>query len=158
MGFVWDPLENVWEQGFAALKKFKAREGHCVVPFSHVEGTFNLGKWVARQRRRNDKNIISTERKRRLDAIGFVWHPIEDAWEKGFAALMKFKKREGDCLVPSAHVEGAFNLGRWVCVQRHNKFEKLLLPERKARLDRIGFVWMVRPTRFVARTYARPVP
>ena len=37
---------SAWEEGFAALKKFKAREGHCLVPDGHVEGTFKLGQWV----------------------------------------------------------------------------------------------------------------
>ncbi len=39
-----------WEEGFAALEKFKAREGHCRVPEGHVEGVFMLGNWVAVQR------------------------------------------------------------------------------------------------------------
>ena len=37
-----------WEEGFAALTTFKAREGHCRVPPLHVEGTFKLGQWVNR--------------------------------------------------------------------------------------------------------------
>jgi helicase associated protein len=41
--FVWDPHERLWENSFAALNKFKAREGHCLVPRSHIEGTFKLG-------------------------------------------------------------------------------------------------------------------
>jgi predicted helicase len=36
IGFVWDPQTASWEEGFAALKNFKAREGHCRV------GTFKL--------------------------------------------------------------------------------------------------------------------
>ena len=47
IGFVWDALESRWEEGFAALKTFKAREGHCLVPADHVEGTFKLGQWVS---------------------------------------------------------------------------------------------------------------
>ena len=46
IGFVWDALEEAWEEGFAALMIFKAREGHCRVPTLHVEGTFKLGQWV----------------------------------------------------------------------------------------------------------------
>jgi Helicase associated domain len=49
--------EETWERGFGALKKFKAREGHCQVPQSHLEGTFKLGQWVSVQR--HFKNIIA---------------------------------------------------------------------------------------------------
>ena len=34
------------EEGFGALKTFKAREGHCYVPAVHVEGDVNPGHWV----------------------------------------------------------------------------------------------------------------
>ncbi|HAH64505.1 MAG TPA: hypothetical protein DCL72_03290, partial [Rhizobiales bacterium] len=47
IGFIWDDKEHAWEQGFAALIKFKAREGHCRVPTSHIEGKYKLGQWVA---------------------------------------------------------------------------------------------------------------
>ena len=80
IGFVWDTRESLWEEGFAALKKFQIREGHCLVPTPHVEGTFKLGAWVGEQRQHRD--TMSAERKQRLNAIGFVWNPHERAWEK----------------------------------------------------------------------------
>ena len=43
IGFEWDPLTTQWEEGFAALEMFKAREGHCRVPNEHVEGSYRLG-------------------------------------------------------------------------------------------------------------------
>ena len=61
---------------------------------------------------------MPAERRQRLDAIGFVWDPLERRWEEGFAALSTFKAREGHCHVPSNHVEGTFRLGQWVGVQR----------------------------------------
>src|SRR6185369_13750140 len=87
-----------WERGFRALAKFKAREGHCEVRKSHLEGTFKLGQWVGVQRL--SKDIIAANRKRRLDAIGFVWDLQERHWEKGLAAVEKSKTGEGHCLVP----------------------------------------------------------
>ena len=69
--FDWDPSEDAWEKGFAALKQFKARERHCRVPRMHQEGAFNLGTWVVN--RRNRRDTLSVQRRQQLDAIGFVW-------------------------------------------------------------------------------------
>jgi len=126
-----------WEKGFAALSKFRARKGHCLPPRRHVEGNFKLGQWVSVQRYREDQ--IPEERKRRLDAIGFVWDWIDYRWEQGFTALLKFKRREGHCHVPIFYREGNYKLGWWVSTQRRNRKE--LSRERKARLNKIGFVW-----------------
>ena len=134
-GFVWDPLADDWEEGFAALRSFKEREGHCRTPRNHVEGTFRLGQWVVTQRTRRDKMLL--ERTQRLDAIGFVWDPLEGAWEEGFAALTTFKAHEGHCRVPAKHAEGVFKLGQWVQRQRTGT----MTPQRRQRLDAIGFVW-----------------
>jgi hypothetical protein len=137
IGFVWDPLESSWEEAFAALSRFKSREGHCLVPTGHMEGELkvNLGTWVIRQRKFVDS--LSVERKKRLDDIGFVWDPLESSWEEAFAALNRFKSREGHCRVPHAHREGELRLGMWV----HNQRYATLSVERKKRLDDIGFVW-----------------
>ena len=121
VGFIWEPLEGDWERGFAALKRFQAREGHCLVPQKHNEVGFTLGQWVRVQR--NRRHRISAERKQRLDALGFVWDAVESLWGEGFAALKKFKAREGHCLVPVKHVEGAFRLGQWVSNLRHQSRE-----------------------------------
>jgi Helicase associated domain len=69
--FNWDPHDDAWEKGFAALKQFKAREKHCQVPRGHQEGAFNLGTWVVNQR--NRRGTLSVQRRQRLDAIDFVW-------------------------------------------------------------------------------------
>ena len=140
IGFIWDPHESAWEEGFAALTTFKAREGHCNVPDGYVETTFNLGAWVGRQRAVRD--TMPAERKHRLDAIGFVWDSLEEAWKKGFATLKEFKAREGHCNVPQLHIEGTFKLGRWVTKQRPRK--DAMSAERRKRLDEIGFVWRVK--------------
>jgi hypothetical protein len=95
------------------------------------------------------------ERRQRLDEIGFVWDPNTADWEAGFAAQERFKQREGHsrvpkgnkegeghCRVPRGHKEDGFNLGAWVSRQRTNK--DTLSPERRQRLEEIGFVWKIR--------------
>src|SRR5262249_4691911 len=136
IGFVWEPYEVAWEQGLSALTTFNAREGHCRVPTKHIEGEVKLGAWVREQR---DNDRISVERKQRLDALGFIWNALESTWEQGFSALTTFKEREGHCRVPATHTEASFKLGQWVSVQRVS--QPNMSPQRKQRLDAIGFIW-----------------
>jgi Helicase associated domain len=128
-----------WDRGFAALSRFRAREGHCCPPRRYVEGGFDLGQWVAVQRYR--KELLSVERKQRLNRIGFVWDWRSYRWEQNFAALLKFKRRKGHCCVPTFHREGDLKLGWWVATQRRKRKE--MSAERRARLNKIGFVWRV---------------
>jgi Helicase associated domain len=133
------PRELAWENVFAALKQFKAREKHCRVPRSHREGAFKLGTWVVNQRNRRD--TLSVQRRHRLDAIGFDWTllPARDLWETGFAALKLFQSREGHCRVPRGHEEGTFKLGGWVHTHRGKR--KSISTARRRQLDAIKFVW-----------------
>ena len=72
-GFIWDVNNFDWEQGFLHLKDFVAHEGHAKVPkrFKAHDG-YKLGSWVSRQRNPQRKEL-STERKQKLDDIGFIW-------------------------------------------------------------------------------------
>ena len=142
-----DRCAERWKNGFAALSKFRAREGHCCPSRYHVEGEFTLGAWVSTQRYLKDK--LSAERKRRLDKLGFVWNWRDYLWERGFANLLKFKRREGHCRVPSVRKEENHNLGYWVSTQRKN--QKQMSAERKARLNKIKFAWKLKPGRFAYR-------
>jgi hypothetical protein len=139
LGFVWDPFEADWEEGFGHLKAYKEREGHCRVPNGRVENNFKLGTWVAN--RRAKAQSISAMRRQQLDHLGFIWDPFEADWEAGFNHLKAYREREGDCRVPKDHVENAFALWRWVSKQRSNK---KLSEERRRRLQELGFVWDAR--------------
>jgi hypothetical protein len=105
-----------------------------------MEGTFKLGQWVGMQR--YAKDTMPAERRELLDEIGFVWDVHEAKWEEGFAALEKFKAREGHCDVPQRYRgDGAFSLGTWVTYQRAKK--GTMSAEHIQRLDEIGFNWHI---------------
>ena len=137
IGFIWDPLERQWEEGFNYLVVFKEREGHCLVSRGYEEAGYKLGDWVSR--RRGNKSEISEERIKLLDELGFIWDPFEEQWEEGFNYLSKFKGREGHCLVPTNHLEEGYKLGQWVSALRGRKSK--LTHERLNQLIQIGFVW-----------------
>ena len=97
-----------------------------------------MGQWVSNQRKKKP----TEERHQRLDELGFVWDPHVQQWEEGFSALLKFKEREGNCLVPRKHIEDGYRLGNWVSRQR--TYEDKQPEERRRRLDELGFVWEVK--------------
>jgi len=75
---------------------------------------------------------------------------LEGSWDLYIKALKQYKEREGDCLVPSRHIEVvgsvSVSLGNWCRTMRvANKpmGKGDLIKERKDQLDKIGFIWNV---------------
>jgi len=142
LGFNWDPNKNFWEEGFLNLGKFIQREGNIRVPNGHKECGFHLGLWVARQKSRRD--YLSSEQRSRLESlIGWKWYAKGGQWENGFAYLEKYLEEEGNTIVPDNYkTKEEYDLGSWVKNQSRKKDQ--LTPERKSRLDALGFVWKVK--------------
>jgi superfamily II DNA or RNA helicase len=139
LGFVWDPIDAAWEEMFTALVTFKEEHGHCNVPQSHPANP-QLGTWVGTQRSAKRRNRLSAEQIQRLEALGFVWDPIEAGWEEMFAALAAFKEEHGHCNVPRSYPVSP-RLATWVTQQRSIKKRNQLPAGRIQRLEALGFVW-----------------
>jgi Helicase associated domain len=137
LGFVWDPFETDWAEGLRHLTIYKQREGHCRVPYAHMENGFGLGQWVRTQR--GNADILSAPRRQQLEELGFVWDLLETRWAEGLRYLTIYKQREGHCRVPTTHKENGFPLGHWVGNRRHNK--ETLSEARRQQLDELGFDW-----------------
>ena len=94
-----------------------------MVTAKYIVDGFKLGNWVSSQRSNKDK--LSKDRIKRLDALGFSWDPFTEQWEEGFRKFLQFQEREGHCLVSQRHREDDFNLGIWVSRQRRKKTNSL---------------------------------
>ena len=138
LGFIWDPYDVAWKRRFDELKAFKDERGHCNVPTNHGK----LGLWVASQRRayKGRKGNLSGERRKALDALGFISDPRDVAWYGKLDELRAFKAKRGHCDVPQNHGK----LGIWVNNQRraykgHQRGNQS--DERRKALDDLGFIW-----------------
>lgn len=81
------------------------------------------------------------ERIQRLDDLGFAWDHLAEQWEEGFDALSAYKEQHGHCRIPVNHKFNGFNLGMWI---NNLRKQGQLSPERKQRLEELGFVWSIR--------------
>ena len=77
-GWIWDPLEEKWIEGYEQLKKYIDREGHAGVPHSFITSDgFRLGSWVKSQRAIYRRGNLTRNQIRALERIGFEWEKIE---------------------------------------------------------------------------------
>jgi hypothetical protein len=72
-GWIWNPRDLVWEEGFEHLEEYVAAEGDASVPHKHISPDgYNLWRWVERQR--IARKTMDPNRARRLEAVkGWVW-------------------------------------------------------------------------------------
>jgi hypothetical protein len=138
LGFVWEPLEHVWEKGFLALARFQAKYGHC------VPEDRRLATWVRSQCHHRQRNTLKAQYIERLDEIGFVrdcaGSRLANRWESMFAALVEFRRIHGHCRVSTLDKDHS-SLGNWVRTQRTRRRQGKLSEERIRKLDELGFVW-----------------
>ena len=77
---VWERHKSSWEKMFEALVEYKKEYGDCNVP-DDWPGNPQLGIWVSNMRSRKD--ILTSDRVKRLNELGFVWRTLEADWEDG---------------------------------------------------------------------------
>jgi len=138
-GWTWKVLDEKWEKQFEMLLVFVAENGHARVPNKFAENK-TLGIWVGTQR--NRRNLMSDERRLRLEALqGWTWNPIDFQWENNFEALQRYVNVNGNALVPYDYkTADDLSLGNWVGTQRINKDS--LPADRKTKLEALqGWTW-----------------
>ena len=147
IGFKWVLLEldEKFEKGFQETLKYREQAGDPNVPANYKtpEG-YTLWNWHRSQRNVYSRNKLSSDRIRRLEAIGFKWGLLDEKFEKGFQETLKFKKTRGYPNASHRYItpEG-FRLAQWQAHQRNNFIAGKLSPERIQRLEDIGFKWVL---------------
>ncbi len=136
IGFNWSPRDEHWDGYYSQLKAYKKKYGHCDVIFGKEYTGLRL--WCIRQRR--FKKNLSAQRMSKLNVVGFLWTPVDERWERGFAELKKYRERFGHCDV--VRKKPWLHLYSWVQVQRLNYRKGIALTSEKiARLNKIEFIW-----------------
>lgn len=135
MGMDWD-ITSRWMKGYNALCSFAEENGSADIP--STIGKYQdvwLNDWCNQNRASRDN--LCDRQIEMLDALGFDWM-IHDRWEDNFKELERFKSEHGHTDVANTHP-----LARFVAGLRKNPLD----PEKKERLEKIGFEWDGRAAR-----------
>ena len=147
-GWTTDVHEAAWEEGFAALLRFKEREGHAQPRHKErePESDYPIGNWVFTQRGQQRTKKLRLDRQKRLAEIpDWSWDPHEDKWQYGFSHLFEYESTFETTAVPvKAKSPDGYPIGTWASKQRRDGKAGRLDPAGVAQLDGIGFIWDTR--------------
>jgi superfamily II DNA/RNA helicase len=143
IGFIWDQLEQLFEEGFQKTLRFKEQNnGDPNASASLIFEGFKMGSWQAVRRQHYKKKILSIEKIEKLSQIGFVWDQLEQQFEKGFQKTLRFKEQNnGNPNASKKVIFEGYNLGSWQDTLRRRYKNNKLSKERINRLEEIGFKW-----------------
>ena len=143
LGFVWDVLDHLWEQGINRLQDYRRQHGHVLVPkgYETADG-FKLGNWVNQRRVAKSRGKLGKEHIQCLDNVGFIWNVYGHMWEQGTERLQDYKKEHQNAVVPRDYeASDGFKLGGWVARQRAAHSRGILTKEQIQRLEDLGLKW-----------------
>jgi superfamily II DNA or RNA helicase len=139
IGFFWDPLETLWLDYLEQLAAFRRTHGHSN-PSQLLREEKRLGAWVAKLRLRRGAGLLSAERIAQLDALGMIWSPRDDAWQRMFSELAEYHRKHGHAHVSTGDV-GKHRLAHWLTVQRRRHRERKLSEEQIKLLTNLEIDW-----------------
>ncbi len=141
LGMRWNVSQAFWEQGYAYAAEFYAIYGHLNVVSTYVSpDEFKLGTWVANQRTKYKKRALSIEQIAKLEAVGMVWYPSDENWQRAYESARDYYLTNGHLAIPQKYrTPDGFYLGCWLNEQR-KAFKIGKLTDRKIELlMQIGF-------------------
>jgi superfamily II DNA or RNA helicase len=139
IGFLWNPLEALWEHYLEKLATFRKTHGHSN-PSQLLKDHKGLGAWVTKQRLLRTEGLLSSGRIAQLDELGMVWSPRDDAWHRMFTKLTEYHAKHGHANVSTGDA-GEWQLAHWLTVQRRRHRQKKLSAECIMLLNDLGIDW-----------------
>jgi superfamily II DNA or RNA helicase/uncharacterized protein YjiS (DUF1127 family) len=141
IGFIWDPSEDAWNTAYNCLKKFRSKYPNKWPKQKLNYDGINIGAWCTAQRVQYKRSQLDITCVKLLDDIGFIWNPLEDAWNKYFNCLKKFRNIYPNRWPECGLIYQGMNIGAW-CRNQRTEFTNHTLDKRRLKLlEDIGFIW-----------------
>ncbi|MFI6554479.1 Helicase associated domain protein [Streptomyces griseus] len=143
LGMVWSVADAAFRKKLAAARAYHAKHATLAAPKDAVTDGVAVGQWLANLRRpgglgRNEER--AAHRREALAAIDPDWNPRWPVdWQRYYAAarLLLAEEHSATGILPGVTALG-LDVGTWVHRQREPSVWQALMPEQRARLERLG--------------------
>jgi hypothetical protein len=142
LGILWDTFDTRWNKGFEYYKQYVKENKSCHIKNSNNFNGYSLGRWVSKQVRKYNEGKLSTEKIKKLEALGVNWAgKFDEQWNEAFGFFKQYVEENKSAAVSRKYKFNHFYLGEWVSGQRKKYKSKQLSPERIKKLEDLGFFW-----------------
>ena len=158
IGMEWASTDP-WEEKIRLVEAYYAEHGDVNIPADYVVDGVWLARWLSEQIARfNEKPTgrnktvkpLTKEQCARIEALGIKKNVSRNdlSWEEQYLEAKAYYEENGDLAVSKRYVSpSGKNIGVWVQRQRLLRRDGKLKAEQIAKLDAIGMVWEVKPTK-----------
>jgi Helicase associated domain len=143
----WDnAFDTAFQRGLDHLASYRHQHGHTQVPVAWTDPADQY--WLAGQRSRYHRAILTSSRITALEALGVVWETEDTSFTDGLDHLARYRDQHGHGRVPATYTcPDGHHLGSWVARQRARRRRPgrngltALTAEQITALDQAGMVW-----------------
>lgn len=122
--WTWDPFDDSWRMGLAALSKHFKNGGSATVPRGFKVDGVNLFNWIRLHRNKSER--LSPERRAQLEAFPqWRWSPFEEAWEERYQLLKATLMDGDDWSLSSLTATQRSSMREWIQYQRKHRNGRL---------------------------------
>ena len=143
LGMEWrDRVEVSYDIGFEHLEKYISDNNTTDIPANAVsEDGYRLGIWVLNCRGKYKSGKLVKKYADRFAALGIeLDHDKSDVWNERADEIERYFREHDTTSVPKGYIgKSGFDLHSWLEDQKKFYRKGTLSPERKARLDKMGY-------------------
>jgi len=144
LGFEWEVKNNSFDECIEELKAFKAKHGHVRVTVKHEKSLHRFCKNMRSARRGTGKMIITEDRIKALDELGFEWEAKNKLFDIRVEELKAFKEKHGHVGVTVKHEKSLHGFCATMRAARRRTGGgggTVITAYRIKALDELGFAW-----------------
>ena len=143
-GWIWDPLEFQWQEGYNKLKEYVNLYNKMPLKEDSDANVKKLGSWMHKQRSNYKKGILSKEKVQMIENIqGWTWDQIESQWQEGYGNLKLYIQKYNSICSQSFVTDDGYKLGTWVGTQRTTYKQEKLAKDKIILLEKLPGWWWV---------------
>ena len=120
LGLDWDPSNTTWTNFYNALKQYQAIHNTSYISYKDTTADPSLRLWVVTQRQLYQKQLLSSERKQRLNEIVFEFSlKKKKTWLEHYHTLCSFSSNSNSSNNSSTRSMLPPHLSQWLKRQRY---------------------------------------